>query len=106
MRGVNHPHVWYTGQTSSFAAIKAAGQEHNTLGGIFEVWAFDALPGLGSHVSGDARLDGRFGQALNFDGVNDRVAIPDASVLDLTTGMMTRLNADPCALCTLIASHG
>ncbi|GAA1564308.1 hypothetical protein GCM10009827_102380 [Dactylosporangium maewongense] len=25
MRGVNHPHVWYTGQTSSFAAIKAAG---------------------------------------------------------------------------------
>src|SRR4029079_13631214 len=25
MRGVNHPHVWYTGQTWSFAAIKAAG---------------------------------------------------------------------------------
>ncbi len=25
MRGVNHPHVWYTGQTNSFAAIKAAG---------------------------------------------------------------------------------
>jgi mannan endo-1,4-beta-mannosidase len=25
MRGVNHPHVWYTGQTSSFADIKAAG---------------------------------------------------------------------------------
>lgn len=25
MRGVNHPHVWYTGQTSSFAAIKTAG---------------------------------------------------------------------------------
>lgn len=25
MRGVNHPHVWYTGQTSSFANIKAAG---------------------------------------------------------------------------------
>jgi len=46
------------------AAIKAAGQDHNTLGGIFEVWAFDVLPGLGSHVSGDARLDGRFGQAI------------------------------------------
>ncbi|TDB78149.1 glycoside hydrolase family 5 protein, partial [Micromonospora sp. KC723] len=25
MRGVNHPHVWYTGQTSSFADIKALG---------------------------------------------------------------------------------
>lgn len=25
MRGVNHPHVWYTGQTASFANIKAAG---------------------------------------------------------------------------------
>nr|MDT0662835.1 cellulase family glycosylhydrolase [Micromonospora sp. DSM 115978] len=25
MRGVNHPHVWYTGQTNSFAHIKAAG---------------------------------------------------------------------------------
>jgi chorismate synthase len=46
------------------AAIKAAGQDHNTVGGVFEVWAFDPLPGLGSHVSGDARLDGRLGQAL------------------------------------------
>ncbi|MCW6008655.1 cellulase family glycosylhydrolase [Micromonospora sp. CPCC 205371] len=25
MRGVNHPHVWFTGQTSSFANIKALG---------------------------------------------------------------------------------
>jgi len=25
MRGVNHPHVWYTGQTNSFADIKALG---------------------------------------------------------------------------------
>ncbi len=46
------------------AAIKAAGQDHNTVGGVFEVWAFGALPGLGSHVSGDARLDGRLAQAL------------------------------------------
>jgi chorismate synthase len=45
-------------------AIKAAGRDHDTLGGVFEVWAFDPLPGLGSHVSGDARLDGRLGQAL------------------------------------------
>jgi chorismate synthase len=45
-------------------AIKAAGQDHNTVGGVFEVWAFDPLPGLGSHVSGDLRLDGRLGQAI------------------------------------------
>ncbi|WDZ83612.1 cellulase family glycosylhydrolase [Micromonospora cathayae] len=25
MRGVNHPHVWYTGQTNSFADVKALG---------------------------------------------------------------------------------
>ena len=25
MRGINHPHAWYASQTSSFAAIKAAG---------------------------------------------------------------------------------
>jgi len=46
------------------AAIKAAGQDSDTLGGIFEVRVFDPLPGLGSHVSGETRLDGRIGQAL------------------------------------------
>lgn len=46
------------------AAIKAAGQGHDTLGGVFEVIAFDPLPGLGSHVSGSSRLDGRIGQAM------------------------------------------
>lgn len=45
-------------------AIKAAGREHDTLGGIFEVWAFGVMPGLGSHVSGDRRLDGRIAQAF------------------------------------------
>jgi chorismate synthase len=46
------------------AAIKAAGQDHDSLGGVFEVWAFDPIPGLGSHVSGNTRLDGRVGQAF------------------------------------------
>jgi chorismate synthase len=46
------------------AAIKNAGRSHDTLGGVFEVWCFDPIPGLGSHVSGDARLDGRIGQAF------------------------------------------
>ena len=46
------------------AAIKAAGQGHDTLGGVFEVWAFGLMPGLGSHVSAETRLDGRLGQAM------------------------------------------
>ena len=45
-------------------AIKTAGQSHDTLGGVFEVVAFGVMPGLGSHVSGDARMDGRIGQAF------------------------------------------
>lgn len=45
-------------------AIKTAGQDHNTLGGIFEVWCFGLPPGLGSHVAMDTRLDGRIGQAF------------------------------------------
>lgn len=45
-------------------AIKSAGQAGDTLGGVFEVWVFNPIPGLGSHVSGDARLDGRIGQAM------------------------------------------
>lgn len=45
-------------------AVRQAGRDHDTLGGIFEVWAFDPIPGLGSHVSGDQRLDGRIGQAM------------------------------------------
>lgn len=46
------------------AAIKTAGQSHDTLGGIFEVWAFGMMPGLGSHVSQDTRLDGRLAHAM------------------------------------------
>lgn len=37
---------------------------NESLGGVFEVRAFGLTPGLGSHVSWDARLDGRLAQAL------------------------------------------
>lgn len=36
----------------------------DTLGGIFEVVARGAVPGLGSHTSWDAKLDGRLAQAV------------------------------------------
>ncbi len=37
---------------------------NESLGGTFEVLAFGLLPGLGSHVSWEERLDGRLGQAI------------------------------------------
>ncbi len=46
--------------------------------------------GNGNHgtVNGAARTaTGRFGRALTFDGVNDQVAVPDASSLDLSDEM-------------------
>ena len=41
---------------------------------------------------------GRFGSALSFDGVNDWVSVPDASSLDLTTGMTLEAWVRPSAL--------
>src|SRR5437588_5152630 len=38
--------------------------EGDTLGGIFEVVARGVIPGLGSHTSWDAKLDGLLGQAI------------------------------------------
>jgi chorismate synthase len=37
---------------------------NESLGGIFEVRAFGIVPGVGSHVSWEERLDGRLGQAI------------------------------------------
>ena len=37
---------------------------NESLGGVFEVVAFGVVPGLGSYVSWQQRLDGRLGQAL------------------------------------------
>ncbi len=46
------------------ARIDAARAAGDTLGGVAEVVARNAPPGLGSHVSWDRRLDGRLAQAL------------------------------------------
>jgi chorismate synthase len=44
--------------------IDRAGEEGDSLGGVFEVFALGVPPGLGSHVHWDRRLDGRLAQAL------------------------------------------
>jgi chorismate synthase len=46
------------------AEIDSARKANESLGGVFEVWAFGVLPGLGSHVSWDTRLDARIAWVL------------------------------------------
>jgi chorismate synthase len=46
------------------AEIDRARKANESLGGVFEVRAFGALPGLGTYVSWDERLDARLGRAV------------------------------------------
>src|SRR3954452_13474073 len=46
------------------AEIDTARKANESLGGEFEVIAFGLVPGIGSHVSWEARLDGRLAQAI------------------------------------------
>ena len=46
------------------AEIDAARKANESLGGVYEVRAFGVVPGLGSHLSWEERLDGRLAQAI------------------------------------------
>jgi chorismate synthase len=46
------------------SAIRDTAHAGDTLGGVFEVVARGVMPGLGSHVQWDRKLDGRLAQAL------------------------------------------
>jgi chorismate synthase len=46
------------------AEIDRLRRANESLGGVFEVRAFGLVPGLGSHVSWEERLDGRLAQAI------------------------------------------
>jgi chorismate synthase len=46
------------------AEIDAARKANESLGGEFEVLAFGLVPGIGSHISWEQRLDGRLAQAI------------------------------------------
>jgi chorismate synthase len=59
------------------AEIDSARKANESLGGVFEVRAFGAVPGLGSYVSWDARLDARLGRALMSIHAIKGVAIGD-----------------------------
>ncbi|HET6506307.1 MAG TPA: chorismate synthase [Baekduia sp.] len=45
--------------------INVQRKANESIGGVFEVVAFGLVPGLGSHVSWEERLDGRIGGALS-----------------------------------------
>jgi len=59
------------------AEIDSARKANESLGGVFEVRAFGAAPGLGSYVSWDTRLDARLGRALMSIHAIKGVAIGD-----------------------------
>jgi chorismate synthase len=46
------------------AEIDAARKANESLGGVFEVLAFGLMPGIGSHISWEERLDGRLAGAI------------------------------------------
>jgi chorismate synthase len=46
------------------AEINKLRKENESLGGVFEVQAFGLVPGLGSHISWEERLDGRLAMAI------------------------------------------
>jgi chorismate synthase len=57
--------------------INALRKQNESLGGVFEVRAFGLLPGLGSHVSWEERLDGRLAMAILSIQALKAVAIGD-----------------------------
>jgi chorismate synthase len=63
------------------AEIDAARKANESLGGEFEVIAFGLVPGIGSHVSWEERLDGRLAQAIMSIQALKGVAIGDGFAL-------------------------
>ena len=59
------------------AEIDRLRKANESLGGVFEVRAFGLVPGLGSHVSWEQRLDGRLAQAILSIQALKAVAIGD-----------------------------
>jgi chorismate synthase len=60
------------------AHINALRKANESIGGVFEVIAFGCVPGLGSHVSWEERLDGRLAGAICSIQAVKGVALGDA----------------------------
>ena len=66
--------------------INVQRKANESIGGVFEVVAFGLVPGLGSHVSWEERLDGRIGGALCSIQAAKGVAFGDGFDLPGTPG--------------------
>lgn len=62
-------------------AIKTVHLAGDTIGGSFEVVAHRVIPGLGSHISWNKRLDGRLAQAV--------MSIPAVKAVEIGAGILT-----------------
>jgi chorismate synthase len=60
------------------AEINTARKANESLGGVFEVLAFGLVPGIGSHVSWETRMDGRLAQAIMSIQAMKGVGVGDA----------------------------
>ena len=60
------------------AEINTARKANESLGGVFEVRAFGLVPGIGSHVSWETRMDGRLAQAIMSIQAMKGVGVGDA----------------------------
>ncbi|HYH58725.1 MAG TPA: chorismate synthase [Thermoleophilaceae bacterium] len=58
--------------------INVARKANESLGGVFEVRAYGVVPGLGSYVSWDSRMDGRLAQAIMSIQAMKGVSVGDA----------------------------
>jgi chorismate synthase len=82
--GVDDSPVRCLDQAASDAMVKeidAARKANESLGGVFEVKAFGVMPGLGSHVSWQERIDARIAGAMMSIHAMKGVAIGDGFAL-------------------------
>lgn len=97
--------------SSSASGTSSASTQTGGGGAVGLVAAYSFNAGSGTSVADSSGLSnngtisgatwttsGKFGSALSFDGVNDMVSVPDASSLDLTTGMTVEAWVYPAAL--------
>ncbi len=81
---------------STTSAVVTVTVSNTAATGLVAAWGFEETGGTATDVSGNghtgtvngpARVAGRYGQGLSFDGVNDLMTVADSALLDLTTGM-------------------
>ncbi len=84
--------------TSSEVSVTVSNSGPPPPTGLVAAYGFEETAGTTANDSSTAKNNGtingpvsstggKFGRALSFDGTNDRVDVPDAASLDLTTGM-------------------